>query len=141
MQPRLDLLRHPTRAAILGAVMVALLVVTLVPGSPGTVWGKTANPAIQKLGLFTPDGSDAGFIILRQTAAGDVYLLTAIKQGLPNTTYQLCLQSEQTQLGGCATQQGSAGIVVIGQVTTNGQGNGNTGETLVSVARLRSVFA
>jgi hypothetical protein len=135
-----DLFRSSSRAVVVG-VIAALGLLVLLPGATEPVLGKTASPAIHKVDLLTLDGAEAGFVNFHQTADGDLRLVTAVKGGVPNTVYQFCLLPAGAQIGTCAAQQGDGpGVVVIGRLTTNGQGNGDMGEQLVSVARLRAAY-
>ncbi|HZM64234.1 MAG TPA: hypothetical protein VFB59_03815 [Candidatus Saccharimonadales bacterium] len=72
-----------------------------------------------------------GFINYNQDDEGNLRVVASLKNAEPNTTYQIFLVCGPTHAAAC-------GFIEIGTLTTNGQGNGNSGAVMVPLATLQS---
>lgn len=72
-----------------------------------------------------------GFVNYNQNAEGELRVVVALKNATPNTTYEIFLVCGPTHATAC-------GFITIGFLTTNGQGNGNSGAIHVPVTTLQA---
>ncbi len=87
-----------------------------------------------------PDAS-IGFVNFRPTVPGDltnVKVVAALKNGAPNCTYNIQLVTSGNNTSGGLAPDGfhTGSINVIGNLTTNGSGKGNSGELTVDTTTL-----
>jgi hypothetical protein len=72
-----------------------------------------------------------GFVNFNQDDAGNLRVVASLKNAEPNTTYEIFLVCGPTHDTAC-------GFISIGTLTTNGQGNGNSGAIDVPLATLQA---
>lgn len=72
-----------------------------------------------------------GFVNYNQDDQGNLRVVASLKNAQPNMTYHIFLACGPTHATAC-------GFMDIGMVTTNGQGNGNSGAVMVPLATLQA---
>lgn len=85
--------------------------------------------SIADLDMAGPTGF--GFVNFNQDNAGNLRVVASLKNAEPNTTYEIFLVCGPTHDTAC-------GFISIGTLTTNGQGNGNSGAVDVPLATLQA---
>lgn len=80
------------------------------------------SPCVEPVDSVGPTGF--GFVNVNKNAAGDLRVVAVLKNAAPNTTYEVFLVCGPTHATAC-------GFVSLGTLTTNGQGNGNSGAIVV----------
>lgn len=114
--------------------LFALLVLGALLASPVLATPNTKLDLVTDCSAGCPEALDmagpmAGFVNFNQDDTGALRVVVAVKKGVPDTTYEIFLVCGPTHALAC-------GFISIGTLTTNGQGNGNSGAISVSVATL-----
>lgn len=109
------------------SLMLAILVAIGLAALPGKAMA-TSNTKIDLIQDASAGGGEAidmagptgfGFINFNQNATGDLRMVVSLKNAEPNTTYSgVFLVCGPTHSSAC-------GFIDVGELTTNGQGNGN----------------
>ena len=81
------------------------------------------SPCVESVDSIGPTGF--GFVNYNKNAAGELRMVVALKNAAPSTTYHIFFTCGPTHDTAC-------GFVDIGTLTTNGQGNGNSGAIVFS---------
>jgi hypothetical protein len=81
------------------------------------------SPCVELVDSTGPTGY--GFVNYNKNAAGDLRVVVSLKNAAPNTTCHIFLVCGPTHATAC-------GFVDIGTLTTNGQGNGNSGAIILT---------
>jgi len=124
----------------------------LMPGEPGQTkvpiydntdngWNVTTNDPV----TGGPD-PEIGFTNFRPTVPGDpehIIVVVNLQDGAPNCTYTVELVTDgNSPDGGLPPDGNHTGFInVIGELTTNGNGHGNSGALMVDVTTLSDVAA
>jgi len=87
-------------------------------------------PCVEALDNAGPTGF--GFFNYNVDANGDLRVVVSLKNAVPNTTYEIFLVCGPTHASAC-------GFISIGFLTTNGQGNGNSGAIDIPLATLQAL--
>jgi hypothetical protein len=118
-----------TAPALLGTLVALLAAAAMASVAAGSANDKVAlqqdcgSPCVEPVDSTGPTGF--GFVNYNKDAAGALRVVVSLKNAEPNTTYHIFFVCGPTHATAC-------GFEDIGTLTTNGQGNGNSGAIIVS---------
>jgi len=128
-------MRFPVRLTVLAtAVLFAMQAFLLASSAVATP--NTKLDLVNDCGGFGPGGAcdmagpTAGFLNYNQDDTDNLRVVVSMKDGKPNTTYEIWLVCGPTHASAC-------GFITIGTLTTNVQGNG-TASLSVDLATLQA---
>lgn len=116
-------------AISLVAVVGIALPVSATPNTKLDVVQDCSSTCPEALDMAGPTGF--GFVNYNQDEEGNLRVVASLKNAQPNTTYHIFLTCGSTHATAC-------GFLDIGTLTTNDQGNGNSGAVMVTVATLQA---
>jgi hypothetical protein len=121
---------------LLSAFVVSMLTVAAL-AMPASATPNTKLDLVQDCSTNCPEPVDMqgptgfGFINYNQDSEGNLRAVTSLKNADPNTTYHIFLVCGPTHATAC-------GFIDIGTLTTDDQGNGNSGAIVIPVGTLQT---
>lgn len=110
---------------LLGIIVLMIPIVMATPNTKLSLVNDSAD------GVNDMVGPESGFVNYNQNNAGDLRTVVKMEGGEPLTTYTIYLVCGPTHAAAC-------GFISIGTLTTDVNGNGNSGAIRTPVATLQS---
>lgn len=125
---------------LLALIAAVLMIASVASATPNTKLnmiqdsagcGGAGQPACGAADSDMAGPTGFGFVNFNQDDEGNLRVVVSLKDATPNTTYEIFLVCGPTHALAC-------GFITIGFLTTNVQGNGNSGAIIVDVTTLQA---
>lgn len=113
-------------AVVIGALLAAGVLASFAAATANdkvAMQQDCGSPCVEPVDSVGPTGF--GFVNYNKNAEGALRVVVALKNAAPSTTYHVYFTCGPTHVTAC-------GFEDIGTLTTNGQGNGNTGAIVLA---------